>query len=124
LREGVGSSEIKGAAGWVPEPSTPMTEARTVVRAGKADVLMTLAGDVGRVQSKAGTQAALDGLKLAEGPRDMSRIAKLAEKKGGKTRAILKTLGRGAILLSVASFNLALWVLGALMTVLGLLAST
>ena len=37
-----------------------------------------LVGDVGRVQAKAGTQAALDGLKLAEGPRDMSRVARLA----------------------------------------------
>jgi hypothetical protein len=70
-----------------------------------------LVSDVGRVQTKAGTQAALDGLKLAEAPREMTRIAALAEKKGGKTRAILKTLGRGAILLSIASFNLAAWVL-------------
>ena len=79
--------------------------------------------EVNWVQTKAGTQAALDGLKLAEGPREMSRIAALAEKKGSKTRAILKTLGRGAILLSVASFNLAAWMLGALMTLLGLVSS-
>ena len=45
--------------------------------------------DIGRVQSRAGTQAALEGLRLAEGPREMSRIAKLAEKKDGKTRTIL-----------------------------------
>ena len=40
----------------------------------------------------------------------MARVAKLAEKKGSKTRAILKTLGRGAILLSLATFNLAAWI--------------
>ena len=75
------------------------------------------------MQAKAGTQAALDGLKLAEGPRDMARIAKLAEKKGSKTRAILKTLGRGAILLSLATFNLAAWILGAILTLFGFVSS-
>jgi len=53
----------------------------------------------------------------------MTRIAALAEKKGSKTRAILKTLGRGAILLSVASFNLAGWILGAILTLFGLVSS-
>ena len=65
---------------------------------------------------KAGTQAALDGLKLAEGPRDMSRIARLAAAKGGKTRAILKLAGRGAIVLTVGAFNLATWMFWALVT--------
>jgi hypothetical protein len=53
----------------------------------------------------------------------MARIAKLAEKKGSKTRAILKTLGRGAILLSLATFNLAAWMLGAILTLFGLVSS-
>ena len=53
----------------------------------------------------------------------MAKVAKLAEKKGGQTRAILKTLGRGAILLSVASFNLALWILGAIATLFGFVSS-
>ena len=60
-------------------------------RSRRPDGLVRLVSDVGTVQAKAGTQAALDGLKLAEGPREMSRIATLAEKKGSKTRAILKT---------------------------------
>ncbi len=53
----------------------------------------------------------------------MARIAALAEKKGSKTRAILKTLGRGAILLSIASFNLAAWMLGAILTLFGFVSS-
>ena len=73
--------------------------------------------------AKAGTQAALDGLKIAQGPREMARIAKLAEKKGGKTRAILKTLGRGAILLSLATFNLAAWIMGAILALFGFVSS-
>ena len=100
-----------------------MRAAREAVKVEKADGLVQLVSDVGRVQTKAGTQAALDGLKLAESPREMARVAALAEKKGGKTRAILKTLGRGAILLSVASFNLAAWVLGAILTLFGFVSS-
>jgi hypothetical protein len=53
----------------------------------------------------------------------MSRIAKLAEKKGGKTRAILRLLGRGAIVLTAAAFDLALWVFGAAFTLLGFVSS-
>jgi hypothetical protein len=89
----------------------------------KADGLVRLVSDVGTVQAKAGTQAALDGLKVAEGPTEMGRIAKLAEKKGGKTRAILRLLGRSAILLSIGTFNLALWVLWAVLTVFGFVSS-
>ncbi len=107
----------------VAEPAVAVRAAREAVKAEKADGLVRLVSDVGRVQTKAGTQAALDGLKLAEGPREMSRIAALAEKKGSKTRAILKTLGRGAILLSIASFNLAAWVLGAILTLFGFVSS-
>ena len=98
----------------VAEPAVAVRAAREAVKVEKAGGLIKLVGDVGRVQARAGTKAALDGLKLARRPAEMARVAKLAEKKGGKTRAILKTLGRGAILLSVASFNLALWILGAI----------
>jgi hypothetical protein len=82
-----------------------------------------LVGDVGRVQTRAGTQAALDGLKLAEGPRDMARVARLAAAKGGKTRAVLKLAGRGAIVLTVGAFNLANWMLWALVTAFGLVSA-
>jgi hypothetical protein len=78
---------------------------------------------VGRVQSRAGTQAALDGMKLAQGPRDMSKIARLAATKGGKTRAILKLAGRSAIVLTVGAFNLANWMLWAIVTALGLVSA-
>jgi hypothetical protein len=82
-----------------------------------------LVSDVGKVQTKAGTRAALDSLKIANNPAEVARVAKLAEKQGGKTRAILKTLGRGAILLSISSFNLAMWILGAIATVFGFVSS-
>ena len=123
VRDVVDWSALKRAGASVAEPAVAVRAAREAVKAEKADGLVRLVSDVGRVQTKAGTQAALDGLKLAEGPREMTRIAALAEKKGSKTRAILKTLGRGAILLSIASFNLAAWVLGAILTLFGFVSS-
>lgn len=51
------------------------------------------------------------------------RAARLAEASGGKTRAILKLLGRGALLLATGAFDLALWLFGALVTLFGVLSS-
>lgn len=107
----------------VTQPALAIRAARDAVKVERAGGLLHLARDVGRVQAKAGTQAALDGLKIAEGPREMARVAKLAEKQGGKTRAILKTVGRGAIALTVATFNLGSWIFGALLTLLAFVSS-
>jgi hypothetical protein len=111
------------AGASVTEPMVAIRGAREAVKVERAGGLLHLARDVGRVQSKAGTQAALDGLKIAENPREMARLAKLAEKKGGKTRAILKVAGRGAIALSLAAIDLGLWIFGALFTIFGLVSS-
>ena len=48
---------------------------REAVKVEKADDLFRMVRNVGRVQAKAGTQAALDGL-IAQGPRDMARVAR------------------------------------------------
>jgi hypothetical protein len=103
-------------------PAVAVRAARETVKAEKAEGLMRLAGDVGRLQGKAGTRAAMDGLKFAEGPRDVSRLAQLAEVEGTRTRAILKTLGRSAIFLTASAVNLFSWLLGAVMMVFGFLA--
>jgi len=125
VREIVDWSALRRAIGGasLAEPAVAMRAARQAVKAEKAQGLVRLAGDVGRVQAKAGTRAALDGLKLAEGPRDMSRIARLAATKGGKTRAILKVAGRSAIMLTMGVFNLAMWLFWAILTVFGFVSS-
>src|SRR6185503_19595034 len=92
-------------------------------RAEKAGALVRLAKDVGRVGEKAGTRGALDTLRIAQGPKDVARAARLAESKGGQTRAILKVLGRGALLLVAGTFNLTMWVFGALLALFGFLSS-
>lgn len=104
-------------------PAMAVRAAREAVKIEKADDLFRLTRDVGNVQAKAGTRAALDGLRISDSPREMARVAKLAEKEGGKTRAILKFLGRGAIALTVAAFDLSLWVLWAVLTVFGFISA-
>jgi hypothetical protein len=125
VREVVDWSALQRAARGVSitEPALAVRTAREAVKVEKAQGLVRLVGDVGRVQAKAGTQAALDGLRLAQGPRDMSRIARLAAAKGGKTRAILKLAGRGAILLTMSTFNLAMWIFWAMLTLFGFVSS-
>jgi hypothetical protein len=125
LREIIDWSALQRAitGAKVTDPAIAVRAAREAVKVEKAQGLVRLVSDVGRVQAKAGTQAALDGLKLAQGPRDMSRLARLAAAKGGKTRAILKLAGRGAILLTVSTFNLAMWLFWAALTLFGFVSS-
>lgn len=111
------------ATGSVLRPGETATAIRAAFRAEKAGALVRLAKDVGRITEKVGTRGALDSLKIAEGPKDIARAARLAEAKGGQTRAILKLFGRGALLLTAGAFNLALWLFSALMTLFGFVVS-
>ena len=111
------------ASGSVLRPGQTMTAIRAAFRAEKAGALVRLAKDVGRVGEKAGVRAAQDTLKIAENPKDVARAARLAESKGGQTRAFLKIFGRGALLLMAGAFNLSMWVFGALFALFGLLSS-
>jgi hypothetical protein len=116
LEEAVASSSVL-------HPSDSVSAISAAFRAEKAGALVRLAKDVGRITEKVGTRGALDTLKIAEGPKDVSRAARLAEAEGGKTRAILKILGRGAILLLSGAFELTLWLFSALLALFGLLAT-
>jgi hypothetical protein len=111
------------AKGSVLRPGETVNAIKAAFRAEKAGALVRLAKDVGRVGEKAGTRGALDTLRIAQGPKDVARAARLAESKGGQTRAILKVLGRGALLLAAGSFNLTMWVFGALLALFGFLSS-
>jgi len=111
------------ASGSVLRPGQTASAIKAAFHAEKAGALVRLAKDVGRVSEKAGARGALDTLRIAEGPQDVARAARLAESKGGQTRAILKMLGRGALLLAASAFDLSLWVFGALLALFGLLSS-
>jgi hypothetical protein len=107
----------------ISEPALAVRAVREAVKVEKVEELTRVVGDVGRIEAKAGTQAALDSVTIAEGPGDVSRFARLAEAKGAKTRAIIKLVGRAAITLSIAAFNLFLWALTTLLALLGFLGA-
>jgi hypothetical protein len=111
------------ASGSVMRPGQTISAIQAAFHVEKAGALVRLAKDVGRVSEKAGTRGALDTLRIAEGPKDVARAARLAESRGGQTRAILKVLGRGALLLVAGAFNLSLWLFGALLALFGFLSS-
>lgn len=125
LRQAVEWERMKKAivGASISQPAPAVRATREAVQIERAGRLVQLARDVGTVQAKAGTQAALDGLKIAESPREMARVAKLAAKEGSKTRAILKVIGRGAIALTAAGVDLGLWVLGALFAAFAFVSS-
>jgi hypothetical protein len=122
LRDVVDWGALSRAVG-LSDPVLAVNAAREAVKVDKAGGLFELVGNVGRVETKAGTQAALDSLKVAEGPRDMSRLARLAAAKGGKTRAIIKLLGRAAIVLTASAFNLTMWLFWAALMLFGFVSS-
>jgi hypothetical protein len=111
------------ASGSVMRPGETVSAIKAAFRAEKAGGLVRLGKDVGRVAERAGTRGALDTLKIAEGPEDVARAARLARTKGGQTRAILKILGRGALLLAAGAVNMTLWMFGALLALFGFLSS-
>ena len=112
------------ASGSVLRPGETITAIKAAFRAEKAGALVRLAKDVGRVGEKAGIRGAPGHAEdRAKGPKDVARAARLAETKGGQTRAILKVLGRGALLLATGAFNLTMWVFGALLALFGFLSS-
>jgi hypothetical protein len=107
----------------ITHPGETARAIKAAFRAEKAGALVRLAKDVGRIGEKAGTKGALDVLRIADGPKDVARAARLAESKGNQTRAIVKLLGRGAVLGLTGLFNLAWWVFAALLALIGLLTS-
>ncbi len=122
--ERVGLSVIKAArrTGRL-NPVLAVRAAREAVKVEGAGGLVELAENTGRVESKAGTQAALDSLAIAEEPQDMSRLARLSAAKGGKTRAIVKLLGRGAIVLAASALELSMWIFWAAFALVGFCSS-
>ena len=124
-REAVDTPMLQNAvaSGSVMHPGQTVSAIRAAFHAEKAGALVRLAKDVGRISEKAGARGAIDTLRIAEGPEDVARAARLAESRGGQTRAILKMLGRGALLLAAGAFDLSMWVFGALLAMFGFLAS-
>ncbi|MBB5049866.1 hypothetical protein HNR60_004650 [Rhodopseudomonas rhenobacensis] len=109
--------------GALSKPAETVRAVKAAFRADKAGDLVRVAKDVGRIGDKLGTRGALDTLKIAEGPKDIARAARLAESKPGQTRGILKLLGRSALVLSLGAFNLSSWLLWVVFALFGVVSS-
>src|SRR5262249_37982019 len=94
-----------------------------LLRFEKPAALVEMAGELGTVEAKAGGRAAFEAMQLAQEPRDIAKFGRLAVAKGGKTRAVLKFLGRGAIAVSSSIIDLALALLWTAANILGFCAS-
>lgn len=89
------------------------TDMTRIVRSGRGGRAVAALADVGRIESKAGARAAMEGMKHADDVADLAKVGKLAERNGSTTLAILKTLGRGAIAIGAGAVTGALWIMGA-----------
>jgi hypothetical protein len=104
-------------------PGDAVRIARDAVRLDRLDGVATMMRDVGRVRAKGGTRAALEALRLSEGSEDVAKVARLAEKKGTKTRAILKLVGRAAFVLTAVVMELLGWMFTAFWLLIGFLSA-
>jgi hypothetical protein len=111
VREGL---SVAKAAGRAERLGQGLMESvgRSVVD-GNAERVGVALADLGTVESKAGTRAALQGLREAEDITEVSKLKQLAGAKGRSTLAILKTLGRSAFVLGAVAVTAAGWILGA-----------
>jgi hypothetical protein len=84
-----------------------------IARSGGGKRAVNAFADVGKIESKAGTRTAIEGMRHADNVADLAKVGKLAERNGSTTLAVLKTLGRGAIVLGAGAVTGALWIMGA-----------
>jgi hypothetical protein len=113
VREGL---SVAKAAGRAERLGQGLAESvGRAVANGRAERVGAALADLGTVQSKAGTRAALQGLRETEGLAEVPRLTQLATAKGRSTLAILKTLGRSAFMLGAVAVTAAGWILGALL---------
>lgn len=120
-----GLSAVKGIRRGARGGVTGAWLGRAIAKSGSADdgarIALSLARDAGRVNAKLGSRAAFDALKVSRSPQELARVARLADKRGMETRALLKLFGRGAIMLGGLAFNLATWLLWLVLALFGVL---
>ncbi|TGE02451.1 hypothetical protein [Methylobacterium nonmethylotrophicum] len=73
--------------------------AKGVLRPGPLREIRALGEQSARIQARLGARGTLQALAVAENADDLRRVARLSEGLGGRTRAVLALLGRGALVL-------------------------
>lgn len=91
--------------------------ARIAAREGLSSVagreLVRFAADGGTIARRAGVRTLDESLALARSPAEIAGMAKLAERHGDGTRAVLRMFGRGAVTLIRAILELLGWIYAA-----------
>ena len=83
--------------------------ARDAVRPATFARLRDVAADVAIIGRRAGVRGAQEALAITHDTAEVRRVALLAETRGVSTRAVLKILGRGALVLTTAGLTLLGW---------------
>jgi hypothetical protein len=73
--------------------------AKGVLRPGALREIRSVGEQSARIQARLGARGTLQALAVAENADDLRRVARLSEGLGGRTRAVLALLGRGALVL-------------------------
>ncbi|MCC2097430.1 MAG: hypothetical protein KDJ29_11100 [Hyphomicrobiales bacterium] len=88
--------------------------AKAALRPAAFRQLGNVATDLSTIGRRAGMRSVNEALTVARSGRELRSIATVAQVRGNATRAVLKVLGRGAIVLTSGALVLAGWVMGAL----------
>lgn len=92
--------------------------AAKVVRPGALMAFRALGEDAATIYRRAGARGVKDALAVAEDGAELGKAARLAKAQGGATRAVLATLGRGALVfggLALASVEAVFALIGSLL---------
>jgi hypothetical protein len=108
-REGVSVVKVAARTGRLSEDF--VKSAARLLKTGKAERVGVALADLGTVQGKAGTRAALAGLRETESVSEISKLKRLANVRGRSTLAILKTLGRDSFVLGAVAVTAFGWLL-------------
>lgn len=73
--------------------------AKGVLKPGAFREIRSVGEQSARIQARLGARGTLQALAVAENADDLRRVARLSEGLGGRTRAVLALLGRGALVL-------------------------
>jgi hypothetical protein len=121
VREGI--SVVKAATRTERLSKGLMESVGRMFTSGRAERVGGALADLGTLQGKAGTRAAIAGLRETETVGEISKLTRLAAARGRTTLAVLKTLGRDSFVLGAVAFTAFGWLMGAFVNVLFIIAA-
>jgi hypothetical protein len=121
VREGV--TVVKAAARGGRLSEDFLKSAARLFTTGGAERAGAALADLGTVQTKAGTRAAIAGLREADSVGEISKLTRLATARGRGTLAVLKTLGRDSFVLGAVAVTAYGWLLGVVINILLIFAA-